>query len=64
MLNCQYEQLFFQNCIDLKYFENEETYYKIFLKESLNDPKQMEYEIDNTYKKPVQYDIEKMIKYF
>ena len=61
MMNCQHEPLFFENCFNLKEFETKQSYYKIFLRDNLNNPEQMEYELENTYEKPIQYNVDRMI---
>jgi hypothetical protein len=64
-MNCQYEQLFFENCFDLKTFYNdiETNYYQVFIRNYFDDPIQMKYEMQNTYYKPVEMDLTKMIMY-
>ena len=61
MMNCQYEPMFFENYFNLTDFDSKLSYYKIFLRDSLDDPKQMEYELENTYSKPIEYNVDKMI---
>jgi hypothetical protein len=38
ILNTEYEILFFENCVSLKYFDNNLTFYKDFIEKNINNP--------------------------
>ena len=56
--------MFFENCIDLKFFDKNLTFYQVFLRDNLNNPEAMEYELNNTYFKRLTPNVEKIILYF
>ena len=63
MFNTEYNIQFFENCISLKGFDEEETFYKDFLQNHLNDPDKLEYELENTYHKNLNNKTGDIIKY-
>lgn len=45
ILNSEYECMFFDSCIDLKFFDDNNSFYKVFVLNNINNPKKMEYEM-------------------
>lgn len=64
IFNTEYELLFFHDCIALKNFDSEATFYKDFIEKHINDPAQLKYELENVYPKHVDNKTENIIKYF
>ena len=64
IFNTEYDVQFFENCIALKGFDSELTFYKDFLQKHLNDPERLDYEMDNTYYKRLNNKIDDIIIYF
>lgn len=64
MLNSEYNVLFYENCIELKYFDQNMTFYKDFIQHNLDNPEAMKYELEQVYEKIYNKDIDKIISYF
>ena len=54
-MNSEYKTYFFINCLDLKYFEKNLTYYKDIIS-NINDAEKLKYELDSSYVVYPKYD--------
>ena len=55
--------MFFNNAIDLTYFDENNSFYKVFLNKHINNPEKMLYEYVNSTDITTVYDSQKLLNY-
>lgn len=64
IMNFEYNCLFFNGCVELKHFDTNNSFYKEFLAENINNPEQMGYEMESIGPKTIVNDTQKIVSYF
>ncbi|CAL6096784.1 Hypothetical_protein [Hexamita inflata] len=63
ILNFTYQPQFFNNALDLQYFEQNNTFYKVFINKHINNPQKMIYELINSIDTAPQYESQRLINH-